>query len=913
VTIATISLGPTSGDLAAKVEALSEQVKGLVNAEKALYESQQQLDAQVRVYRQLYEVGKRLNASLDVETVARTVVHFVVYELYFERCLVLLDDGGVYHVAAHEGFYDEGDVAQLGAVRLASTDPAITWIRGGAGGIYAEGRHEPCLADFARQIGLDELTALPIAAGPDAVAGIVVAGNRVATWEYHTRVADEARYALGLANLVSQSATALGTVKAYAALDQERAALEEKVIERTRELSTAMESLKALDKLKTNFFSNVSHELRTPLTLSIGPLEMLLRRTSASDGETRRTLESIHSNQLRLLRLINDLLDFAKIEAGHQTVRAKRIEVVETLKYYLSTVSAAAEARRMRLSFVTTHEDVEVFADVDMFEKVVMNLLSNAFKFTPDGGEIEVGVSSDADIVAIVVRDSGIGIPEDKKHLLFQRFSQLDDGENRRYEGTGIGLAMVSDYMSLHGGRVTVESRAGSGSTFRLEFRRGNGHLDAAQVDDRRAAVVGPKAHNLVDIASATNEPGPSAPLPSATQVATGSHRSRILVVDDNADLRHYISSILADDFVIETAIDGVAGLESARARPPDLIVSDVMMPRMSGYELCRAIKSDASVLSRVPVILLTAKAERTMRLEGLECGADDYLVKPFDAEELRARLRNLLQLRKQERQLADAHEVLKTKSDEIDRDLRQARAFQRSILPVVPQVGWMSAAVTYEPCGLVGGDVYDIVELPSGVVRIFLADAAGHGVQASLRTILLRAEYDVGKIHAPTPAAALRALNARLMRLEGEVVLHFTCACIDVAPGRDGALRATYANAGHIPLLVVGAGSVREVYSPGPLLGCIEDVEFPELEFEIAPGEALVVASDGLVEERGADGAEFGDVALTRSLLAALEDRATADRGGLLRDLREFAARTTLGDDVTVIMIRPEGHADAQ
>lgn len=902
-------------DLLARIHALSEQVKGLVNAEKALYDSQQQLDAQVRVYRQLYEVGKRLNASLDVDNVARIIVQFVVYELYFERCVVLLKTNSGFRVAAHEGYYNEADASALETLELPTGSPVAsvldTYTNGFSKTEPSEGSPFAALAVALR---LDELTGLPIAAGPDGVRGFVVAGNRAEKWEYHTRVADEAKFALGFANLVSQSGTALSTVEAYAALNQERNALEEKVRERTRELSTAMESLKALDKLKTNFFSNVSHELRTPLTLSIGPIEMLLRPGTALDAESRSVLTSVHANQLRLLKLINDLLDFSKMEEGKHSLRVVPIPLVQTVRYYLSTLQAAADVRRIELLLNVPEDDDVLYADANMLEKIVMNLLSNAFKFTPNGGKITLDVQFDTARVVVAVTDTGIGIPEDKREVIFQRFSQVDSGENRQYEGTGIGLAMVKEYMALHGGVVSVESAVGSGSKFTLAFKRGSAHFDPRDIADQHVEVAAPKAHNVVDIwetarsesiaPPALSSPPDAVPAAPPTAAAPDARRPTVLVVDDNHDLRRYISSVLSEHFEVHVAKDGAAGLESARALVPDLVISDVMMPRMSGYELCRAMKQDASDLARVPVILLTAKAERSMRLEGLQCGADDYLIKPFDCDELLARARNLITLRAQENALAAAHRQLVAHSEVIARDLRQARAFQRSLLPTEPSPDRLITSTVYEPCAVVGGDIYDIVEVRSGVFRLFIADAAGHGVQASLRTILLRNEYDGIKRHAPSPQAAIVALNDRLTRLDADVVMHFTCACVDVLPRADGTLDVTYANAGHVPLFVAGANGVREVLARGPLLGFSPDITVDELEFRVDRDETLILTSDGMLEERGLDGEEFGGEPFLRALVEA-RSRGGRIASDLLEALKRFAASSPLTDDVTIVSVQ--------
>jgi signal transduction histidine kinase len=427
------------------------------------------------------------------------------------------------------------------------------------------------------------------------------------------------------------------------------------------------EGLAEIDRVKTAFFSNVSHEFRTPLTLMLGPTEdALASHAQTLSGES---LQMVHRNILRLMRLVNSLLDFSRIESGRAQASYEPSDLSAMTTYLASAFRSAIE--RAGLTFEVECESLPepIFVDHDMWEKIVLNLLSNALKFTFDGS-IGVSVRWCGDHAELKVRDTGTGIPENELPCLFERFHRVHGVRSRTHEGSGIGLALVHDLMRLHGGTVQVASRPGEGTTFTVSIPRGSAHLPPERIVAKRSTAWTAKgAMPFVEEAlrwsgaSKLGAVGPSAatPTPSATRADV-----RILVVDDNADLRDYIVGLLGEHYAVETAVDGLAALEAARLHKPALVLSDVMMPRLDGFGVLRALRADPS-LRDVPVILLSARAGEDSTIEGLEAGADDYLIKPFAARELLARVRTHVELGRQREAVTRAKDAAEAANRELE------------------------------------------------------------------------------------------------------------------------------------------------------------------------------------------------------------------------------------------------------
>jgi signal transduction histidine kinase len=424
------------------------------------------------------------------------------------------------------------------------------------------------------------------------------------------------------------------------------------------------EALAELDRAKTAFFSNVSHEFRTPLTLMLGPLQELAARET---GETRETVAMVQRNGQRLLKLVNTLLDFSRIEAGRAQASFARTDLGAFTADLASNFRAACERAGVDL-VVDCPPGMHAWVDRDLWEKIVLNLLSNAFKFTLEGS-IEVRLRAAEGKLRLAVRDTGSGIPEASLPRIFERFHRVDGARGRSHEGSGIGLALVQELVRLHGGTIAVASRVGEGTTFTVEIPRGSRHLPAQHVVEGRDALPGPRsAESFVSevLGWLPGEPEPAREVPAGA--------AHVLVVDDNADLRAYASRLLAEQYAVTTAADGREALAAARARLPDLVLTDVMMPNLDGFGLIRELRADP-VLSAVPVILLSARAGEEARLEGMTQGADDYLVKPFTARELLVRTGALLRAQEVRRE-ADRRkdEFLATLSHELRNPLAPLR-----------------------------------------------------------------------------------------------------------------------------------------------------------------------------------------------------------------------------------------------
>ena len=410
------------------------------------------------------------------------------------------------------------------------------------------------------------------------------------------------------------------------------------------------EILAELDRAKTVFFSNVSHEFRTPLTLMLGPIEELLRRSySELSPAVKHELEVVNRNGLRLLRLVNTLLDFSRIEAGRVRSVFQPTELASFTAELASMFRAAIERAGLKLIVDCPQLSEFIYVDREMWEKIVLNLLSNAFKFTFEG-RIEVSLRQSVDVVELRISDTGIGIrPEEMPHL-FERFHRVENARGRTHEGSGIGLALVHELVRLHGGKIVAESVVDRGTTLITRLPVGKRHLPPDQVSDedrpfsptiRASPFVEEALRWLPDDASTEEhyrEQLSNYRVALATPAVSGKDRPGVIVVDDNADMRQYIARILSERYRVEAASDGEEALRLAGKSKPDLILTDVMMPRLDGFGLLRKIRADPA-LREVPVIVLSARAGEESRVEGMDSGADDYLVKPFSARELIARV----------------------------------------------------------------------------------------------------------------------------------------------------------------------------------------------------------------------------------------------------------------------------------
>lgn len=458
-----------------------------------------------------------------------------------------------------------------------------------------------------------------------------------------------------------------------------------------RQLRAANEALAELDRAKTAFFSNVSHEFRTPLTLMLGPLEDILNKSASSLGVLEREqLKMVHRNSLRLLKLVNTLLDFSRIEAGRMQAVYEPTDLATFTSELASVFRSAVERADLSLVVDCPPLGEPIYVDREMWEKIVLNLLSNAFKFTFEG-QIAVTLHRVGDRVELTVRDTGTGIPPEELPHLFKRFHRVQGARARTHEGSGIGLALVQELVKLHGGGVRVSSVVGEGTTFTIAIPTGSAHLPGTRISAPRtlqSTAIGAAPYVEEALRWLPEEVGESGRVgevtPSPHHLLTSSQftlTARILLVDDNADMRDYVKRLLSQSYEVEVVSDGVAALAAVRKQVPDLVLTDVMMPGLDGFELLRQLRADVRT-REVPVILLSARAREESCVEGLEAGADDYLIKPFSARELLAR---------------------------VGANLEMARVRQESARRVEAERAFLEAVLQQMPAGVI------IAEAPSG------------------------------------------------------------------------------------------------------------------------------------------------------------------------------------------------------
>lgn len=396
------------------------------------------------------------------------------------------------------------------------------------------------------------------------------------------------------------------------------------------------EKIQELSQMKLRFFTNISHEFRTPLTLIIGPLEKLIREgNKLSEIKIAESHAIMHRNASILLRLINQLIDFRKFEQGKMILRASNTNVISFLKEVFLSFSELAEKKNITYQFSTGRQDINLWFDDDKLERIMYNILSNAFKFTPEGGKIKLEVDEDEYHVIIQVVDTGVGIPKEMQGHIFERFYQADRIKNRKVGSTGIGLSFIKGLVEMHKGEITFESVIDEGTNFMVKLQKGTAHLDEEQMRAISRDEAPKKNFSYLEpIKVSENE-----------DQERSSEKRKVLLVEDNYELKSFVKDSLKGHYEIHTAENGKEGLEKVAEIHPDVVVSDIMMPVMNGFTLCEKLKTDEKI-SHIPVILLTAKSTAENRIKGYNLGADGYISKPFSIEVLEARIQNLIESR---------------------------------------------------------------------------------------------------------------------------------------------------------------------------------------------------------------------------------------------------------------------------
>ncbi len=653
-------------------------------------------------------------------------------------------------------------------------------------------------------------------------------------------------------------------------------------IMREREAAERAEALAELDRAKTAFFSNVSHEFRTPLTLMLGPLEELLR--TADDGQTPLLL-SARRNALRLLKLVNTLLQFSALEAGRAGAAFEETDLGAVTNDLTSVFRSAIESAGLRL--VTAFTPVRnAFVDREMWEKIVLNLLSNALKFTLTG-EIRVALAVAGDAAVLTVSDTGVGIPEEQLPRVFERFHRARNAQARSHEGSGIGLALAEELVRLHGGAITVTSAVGEGTTFRVAIPLGTAHLDAAQIKQQQhVGQISSVEQYLAEI-QATIET--AATLRAPLRDEPKSELARILLADDNRDLRDYVTHLLGSDYEVVGVPNGRKALAALRSERFDLLISDIMMPEMDGLALLQAIREDP-MLHALPVIVLTARAGEESSRAGLQSGANDYLVKPFSADQLVTRVRAQLAAARRH----DWH---------IEQQARIARSFQDAALPAaLAQVPGIHFASLYEPAMIntrVGGDFYDAFRLLDGRLVVSIGDVAGSGVEAAATMGAVRQSIRAAATINPDPQLMLKAADGVFLDSGRPPFASAFVAVVDPLT-----FSMQYASAGHPPgLLRCPDGSIVPLVENDLLLGLDQETRHGYRRVSsviLEPGSLLALYTDGLTEANHDH--EEGEFRLMQAVSAMNTTGATAScAASAIRDA-VLGAGGISHDDVAVL-----------
>jgi signal transduction histidine kinase len=467
-----------------------------------------------------------------------------------------------------------------------------------------------------------------------------------------------------------------------------------------QELEESNQKLVELDEAKGRFYANISHELRTPLTLLIAPLESLMHRYNL-DAETKEMLATMQANGMRLLKLINDLLDLVRLESGVMQVKLEPIDVAEFVKGLANAARQMANDKRIKLETRVAPEVGVVLADRDKLEKIILNLQFNAIKFTPGGGRVEICAEKQGEEFVLMVKDTGMGISAKNLPHLFSRFWQADDSSRRKYQGMGIGLALVKEFAEIQGGTAAVESEEGKGTTFivRLPFKPGTIETKAAPAETPMVSANGngdavtsqewlASLYRRAELFPALTPL--QATLRPMESLRHGNQPS-ILIADDEPDMLRFLKSQLSPHYRVVEAVDGQQAVDKAKQFQPDMILLDMMMPEKDGLQACREIREHTPTHS-IPVVMLTARADDETKRAALSAGANDFLTKPFSTTELHVRIKNLVESHEYQRKVSKQNQVLESTIEQLKETETQLVQSEK-----LASLGRMSAGIIHE------------------------------------------------------------------------------------------------------------------------------------------------------------------------------------------------------------------------
>jgi signal transduction histidine kinase/serine phosphatase RsbU (regulator of sigma subunit) len=634
------------------------------------------------------------------------------------------------------------------------------------------------------------------------------------------------------------------------------------------EVNAKTEALIIEDQQKTAFFQNISHELRTPLTLILGPIESAINKGKLLD---KNQTSIIYSSAKRLLRLVNQLLDLQKIAAGRMELTLISVDFRIMVEDIIQDFSEMAKSKEINVVFINECKNSIVEIDPNQIEKCLFNYLSNSFKFTPAKGNIIVRLidAKKEGFIKLSVVDSGIGISSEKSKFLFKRFGYSELSLTKEQEGTGIGLSLVSEIIELHKGEVGFESSLNNGSDFWFTLPKSNNPANEFKINIKNYLI------------SETNIQTES---PSIIQNSNFIKKGKVLVVEDNKDLRNFILEILYQaGYHTSYAVDGEDGIHKISTYAPDIILTDLMMPKLSGAELIDYLKSSKQFRT-IPIALITAKAEAETKKEMHIIGADSFLSKPFNEEELLAVVRNLLQLKNTEKNLIKA--------------ILQAKNIQNSLLPKstlsIPGVEYDTFFQSQEE---IGGDIYDWMMLDKNRFRFMIADVSGHGIPAAMISTVIKILFSKSK-----EDTIVDFLNSANNDLVGNIGSNFvTIQVVDLNLEKKS---IEMGNAGHHGMFLSRNQEVI-IYEPrGKALGIRKDSKYKTIYIPLLAGDRIFMVTDGILEAKSSNGLLLGEDKFKEIILESKIHSIQSVTPFLIKKLQTYTQQKFFQDDTTMIVL---------
>ncbi len=675
----------------------------------------------------------------------------------------------------------------------------------------------------------------------------------------------------------------------------------------TRDISNikkAEDDRRYLEEAKTRFFANISHEIRTPLTLMLGPIESVLHGDYGMEVDAQ-FFKNLHRNTLSLLRLVNNLLDFSKIEAGKMTLNVHEIDIVSFARQYFDNFLMAGKSKNITLDLSSSSESIMLFIDPEKMDKVFMNLLSNSLKFTGKGGRISISFIEDESHCRIVISDTGEGIPGNSIGNIFDRFSQADATSTRKYEGTGIGLALVKELVELHNGSIAVESRYienhpdNHGSIFTLSLPKGFEHFKNSvnvKFDDKSNPGEYVKDYRMIgarEIESLKISGSAGDHAVTGKETPSDGFKKTILVVDDNEDMRNFMKIILQKRYNVIFAENGEEGVSKAEKSRPDLILTDVMMPVMNGFDMTSIIKNDEK-LKTTPVIMLTADTDLMNKVAGLEFGADDYLHKPFNTIELLTRIFSLLKN-------YDYQQIISRRNDEIEDELEVARLLQQRLLPTtMPEISGYYEHAIYLPMDKIGGDFYDVEER-DGFLNLFIADVSGHGLPGAFLATITKIALENITTRA-SASKVLYLLNNVILRYT--VKSNFVTAFFSIIDINTNVMR--FASAGHTSPILYRKKNDEfiDLAGSGTPLGWFNDIRIEEKTIQLESGDRIIFYTDGITECNNVIDGMYEEDRLRAMIKKYSSNSPEIFSKELMKELEIYNGGKSFEDDITMVVL---------